>query len=161
MSLYDVLFRVDEEDTKAGSFITKDGRVIFIGGPGSGGGSAGEGGASVTQTQIIADYETRTRDEQIQQVGAALNLHNRYMSEDFTEEDVAKFDDANAKVLNDLLRIQTSTENAMNDYARIHKVGFPVSGSPEREAIYLPLTRVQQVYDTLRTGRVDKLEDIN
>ena len=52
MSLYDVLFRVDEEDTKAGSFITKDGRVIFVGGLGSGGGSSGggsSGGVAVSE----------------------------------------------------------------------------------------------------------------
>ena len=60
MSLYDVMFRVDEEDTKAGSFITKDGRVIFVGGPGSGGGSGSDrasssGGVPVYEVEVTQD----------------------------------------------------------------------------------------------------------
>jgi len=38
---YKVLFNIsDTSDVKTGGFITKDGRIIFIGGPSSGGGSA-------------------------------------------------------------------------------------------------------------------------
>jgi hypothetical protein len=40
--LYDLLFG------EKGNFITKDGKVVFIGGPGGGGGTAGGGGTQVT-----------------------------------------------------------------------------------------------------------------
>lgn len=43
--------------TKEGRFITKDGRVIFIGGPGSGGGS-NTGGISDEGSFTPQDYET-------------------------------------------------------------------------------------------------------
>lgn len=145
---------------KEGRFITKDGKVIFIGGPGGGTGGMSGGSTASTQTTITSDYATRTRDEQLQQIEAALALHNRYVSEDFTENDVTAYNEANTMVFNDLLRLQTETQEAMNNYARTHQIGFPIFGSPQREAIYLPLTRVQQVYDTLRTGRIDRSEEI-
>lgn len=52
-----------EEDKKAGSFITTEGRVVFVGGPGSGGGTSGGG---VGEVAIVGNQEAiqRTQDEQ-------------------------------------------------------------------------------------------------
>jgi len=54
MDLYDTLFNL-LIDKKAGRFITKDGRVIFIGGPGSGGGSATSTPASLVSAIAKAE----------------------------------------------------------------------------------------------------------
>ena len=43
---------VKQADEKAGQFITKDGRVIFIGGPSSGAGSA----TSISQNALAQNY---------------------------------------------------------------------------------------------------------
>lgn len=38
MDFYNILFSIKEEDKKTGKFITTEGRVVFVGGPSSGGG---------------------------------------------------------------------------------------------------------------------------
>ena len=53
MDVYEALFGDKDEGKKAGQFITKDGRVIFIGGPSSGGG--GTSGGSVLQQRNFSD----------------------------------------------------------------------------------------------------------
>ena len=72
MSLYDVMFKI-EKDTKAGSFITKDGRVIFVGGPGSGGGSS-EGG-SLGGGMLFPEATGKAGDANAASAQVALSFH--------------------------------------------------------------------------------------
>jgi len=64
MDFYATLFNLKATADKAASFITKDGRVIFIGGPSAGGGTAGgAGGVPVTAANVAELAQGMNDDE--------------------------------------------------------------------------------------------------
>lgn len=95
--LYNTLFG------EKGNFITKDGRVIFVGGPGAGGGTAGGGGTPVTAAnadelaQGMTDTELRDSLSRVKLEAGQLARERETFQQAFNKLSNRNIDEAQAR----------------------------------------------------------------